>query len=1134
MSRSRSAVELKPLTVELFRDAFNRASYQRGIAYATEGRATVSGVFSDEEYLEIRGQCLGSGRSRYQTSVYISLSDDGLPVYEDSVCTCPVGVDCKHAVALLLIFAQRYAHLEASGDDTGHTGNAVATSPAAPSLQAETRAWLELFDQTEAGAADSGTGDASSPFIVYLFHPDRIPSLSLGKSKLLKRGGVSKPVGFTPQAGDLHEPTRRDFVRPDDALPLQLFLGLQADPYAYSAYYGARKEVSIIEEGGHVLIEHAARTGRLYVLDDMAKPLTLKDRQCRLEWRSDERGLQQLSFDLPRQVWVLPTWPPCYFDPEEHTIGPLDTQVPPDILKKLIQAPALAEHEAATVRAKLAELAKRAAIELPLPSAAEPERPAAPPTATLTLTTGRFMHEAASSLFDEYPIARLVFDYSEGVSVGGSEQPEPLATFKQQGEKRVLRRDLDSERAVWARLQSLGLESRLRRLPRYTWLNGSGDCLLSSPLDTRGWITLLDGGLAELEAEGIRIEYADDFPLQIAQPDDWFVALEEGSESDWFDLDLGVLIDGQRISLVPPLLNLLREQPAILQRINTLPDTERLPLPLDEKRFLPVPIPRLKAWLRPLLEFLDDDRPRLSRYHAAALAELGEHDAEWLGGDALRQLGEKLRNFAGITETQPAPQFGADLRPYQQTGLSWLQFLREYGFAGILADDMGLGKTVQTLAHIQLEKASGRADRPTLVIAPTSLLPNWAAEARQFAPDLKLVTLHGPDRAQHFDTMTSADLILTTYPLLVRDREVLTACEYHLLVLDEAQFIKNPKAQSHAAARQLKARHRLSLTGTPLENHLGELWAQFDFLMPGMLGTSKRFNETFRTPIEKHADSDARQQLGRRVAPFVLRRTKEQVLAELPPCTEIVRWIEFGDAQRDLYESLRIAFDKKLRTALALQGVGRSQIMILDALLKLRQVCCDPRLVKLGSAQQLGTQGIKHSAKLTELLSLVEELLDEGRRILLFSQFTSMIGLIEAEFRKRGWGFTKLTGQTRDREQPVRDFQEGRVPIMMISLKAGGTGLNLTAADTVIHYDPWWNPAVEAQATARAHRMGQDKPVFVYKLLGKGTVEEKILALQSRKRGLSDQLLAGKNDESGSHLISADDLDVLFEPLSAV
>jgi superfamily II DNA or RNA helicase len=1136
MARNPALVPIEEELTALFEDDFDPLTYQRGRAYAQQGRATVLDVVGGGETLQIVGQCVGSKGRTYQVSASIDASEHDMPFVLDDACTCPIGTKCKHVVALLLSFASRLGAGEALAEAPAHASPGKSDGNGASlALRPETLEWLALFETPEpAGSvAESLPPGASEAFVVYLFHPGPKPTLSLGKSKPLKRGGTSKPVSFTPQASDLYATARRDFVRPDDEVPLQLFLGQRSDPYAYGYGYGSRGEVPIVGEGGAVMLTHAARTGRLYVAGDMSAPLNVENRPLRLKWHTDERGRQHLAFDVPAHVHILPTWPPHFFDPHNRSVGALDSEWPAELLKKLIQAPALNEHEATLVRARLEDWSRHHAVTLPLPAALETHAPAAAPTATLTLTKGRFRHESMISLHDEYPIARLRFDYAEGVCAAGAERPEPLLQFERDGAKIVLRRDLDTERAVWRALQAVGLESRHQRMSGHEWLDDTGDCLLAKPADARGWIALLDGGLARLEAAGIRVEYADDFPFRLARPDDWFVALEEGSDSDWFDLDLGVLIDGERVSLVPPLLALFREQPHILKRLDALPDSERLPIHLDAQRILPVPVTRLRAWLRPLLEFLDDDRPRLSRYHAAALAELGEHDAQWLSGAALRELGERLRDFAGIEQVPPAPHFGATLRPYQQAGLNWLQFLRSYGLSGILADDMGLGKTVQTLAHLQLEKAAGRADRPSLVIAPTSLLPNWAAEARQFAPDLKVLTLHGPERARHFDAMADADLILTTYPLLVRDREALAACEYHLLVLDEAQFIKNPKAQSHAAARELVARHRLSLTGTPLENHLGELWAQFDFLMPGLLGNVRRFNEVFRTPIEKQGDGDARERLARRVAPFMLRRTKEQVLAELPPRTEIVRWVELTDAQRDLYESLRVAFDKKLREALATQGVGRSQIMILDALLKLRQACCDPRLVQLASAQQLGKKGLAASAKLAELMTLLEELLDEGRRVLLFSQFTSMLGLIEGELCRRKWPYAKLTGQTRDRDTPVRDFQDGRVPIFMVSLKAGGTGLNLTAADTVIHYDPWWNPAVEAQATARAHRIGQDKPVFVYKLLGRGTVEEKILALQARKRGLADQLLAGRGDEAGGHLITAEDLDVLFEPLTA-
>jgi SNF2 family DNA or RNA helicase len=359
----------------------------------------------------------------------------------------------------------------------------------------------------------------------------------------------------------------------------------------------------------------------------------------------------------------------------------------------------------------------------------------------------------------------------------------------------------------------------------------------------------------------------------------------------------------------------------------------------------------------------------------------------------------------------------------------------------------------------------------------------------------------------------------------VRDADALAAVDWHAVVLDEAQAIKNPAAKATQMACRLKARHRLCLTGTPVENHLGEAWSQFAFLMPGLLGDTKLFNRVFRTPIEKRGDAERRMLLARRVKPFILRRTKSEVEADLPPKSEIVRRIDLAGDQRDLYETLRLAMHDRVRREIAAKGLARSHILILDALLKLRQASCDPRLVKLDKAKR-----VKSSAKLEHLMEMLPGLVEEGRRVLLFSQFTSMLALIKEELAKDGIEYVELTGDTVDRATPVQRFQTGEVPLFLISLKAGGVGLNLTAADTVIHYDPWWNPAVEDQATDRAHRIGQDKPVFVYKLIAAGTVEERMLDLQERKRGIADALF--DPEQAGKAGFEEGDLDLLFRPLS--
>ena len=469
---------------------------------------------------------------------------------------------------------------------------------------------------------------------------------------------------------------------------------------------------------------------------------------------------------------------------------------------------------------------------------------------------------------------------------------------------------------------------------------------------------------------------------------------------------------------------------------------------------------------------------------------------------------------------------------------------------------MGLGKTAQALAHVLTEKNAGRLDRPVLVVLPTSLLFNWQAEAQRMAPGLRLLSLQGPDRADLFAQMASHDIVLTTYPLLWRDIEVLATQPFHLVVLDEAQMVKNAASRSARALRQLHSRHRLCLTGTPLENHLGELWAQFDWLMPGFLGDQRSFAARWRKPIEENGETLRAALLAQRVRPFILRRRKQDVARELPARTEVIQRIPLQGQQRELYESVRVAADKQVRRVLQRQNFAGAQISILDALLKLRQVCCDPYLVKHGphapplrgslppkgerfslgrpSAETSDIPPEMERAKLHALTELLLPLVDEGRRVLVFSQFTELLELVADALSALGLPFISLTGQTspQARSGVVQRFQAQEVPILLLSLKAGGVGLNMTAADTVIHMDPWWNPAVEEQATARAHRIGQDQPVFVYKLVIEGSIEERMLELQARKQALADGVLG--HDQEGAAKFDEADLQALLAPLGAL
>jgi SNF2 family DNA or RNA helicase len=386
---------------------------------------------------------------------------------------------------------------------------------------------------------------------------------------------------------------------------------------------------------------------------------------------------------------------------------------------------------------------------------------------------------------------------------------------------------------------------------------------------------------------------------------------------------------------------------------------------------------------------------------------------------------------------------------------------------------------------------------------------------------LRGLLLHGRRRRESFPLIDHMDVIVTGYSLLQVDSQILLEREYYMVILDEAQTIKNPQARVSVLARALRAEHRLALTGTPVENHLGELWSLFAFAQPGLLGEQRQFQQHYRTPIEKFALQSRAEALARRVNPFMLRRTKDAVASDLPPRIQIVESIVFDERQRDLYDGVRLASHRHIQQLVSAQGLARSQITVLDALLKLRQVCCDPRLLAATDAQEPAP-----SAKLEWLCGALPELIESGRRVLVFSQFTSMLRLIEAAVTALGIPYCLLHGQTRHRDQVITRFQSGAVPLFLISLKAGGAGLNLTAADTVIHYDPWWNPAVVAQATDRAHRIGQDKTVFVYKLIARDTVEEKILQLQAAKHTLASRIYT---DVGGSPAaLSAADIEALF------
>jgi superfamily II DNA or RNA helicase len=699
---------------------------------------------------------------------------------------------------------------------------------------------------------------------------------------------------------------------------------------------------------------------------------------------------------------------------------------------------------------------------------------------------------------------------------------------------RIAAVDRAHDRAARRMLESLGAVE-VDALEDCAVAPGSGIHFVLVDDDVHALCGFTSRAVPQLRAQGWRVDIDPAYPWQVVDAAAPLVAAVEAATDrpGWFDLELGVEIDGHVVSLLAPLLDLLET----IDDLDELARSRRrsIAIRVGERHWMPLPPERLRMLLAVLRGLYRDGRVGVLWGGAAALAELGvalhgqDRPAVWRGDPHIRDHAYALA--LGPRAAMPAlAGLRADLRPYQREGVAWLQHLRASGTGGVLADDMGLGKTLQTIAHLLAEREAGRlgpatGQPPALVVTLTSVAPNWLRELAKFAPDLKVLPLFGPARRARFAEIPAHDVIVTTYPLLARDRDELAAHRFHIAILDEAHAIKNIDAQVHDAARAIDAEHRVCLTGTPIENHLGELWAQMEFLMPGVLGDAERFRHEYRIPIEQLGDTRRLAALRERVKPFILRRTKDAVARDLPAKTELVRAVELASAQRELYESIRVAAHGDVRAQIKARGLGASTIAILDALLKLRQVCCDPRIAS-GLPPGAGLAG---SAKLDLLLAMIDEMLGQGRRILVFSQFARMLALVSEALLAKGVGHVTLTGQTADRQRPIDAFQNGRADVFLISLKAGGTGLNLTRADTVIHYDPWWNPAAQAQATDRAHRIGQEHPVFVYNLIAAGSVEERMLGLQRHKRRLADGILAAGG--AGAGALTEADVDDLLAPL---
>lgn len=1170
--------------------------WARGSALFKSGAVRRLAISPKDDHWSLKGDVQGSQLGPYQLTISLALMPDGAVDYWRSNCSCPVGLQCKHGVALIHQAARQ-------GPSEADLARGLAVPPAGLTrpptrgdaqqrmaevnrLEAEARLvnWLLALDKAGGfadgdapgghGPGTSGAADRPEQY-VYLLSvvgaPRAAPMLQLEAVVSYPKvtGGWAKPKLVRTQPGKGQAVFDR--ASDTDRQVLQLLRALPRHQNYYSAYSGA--PCAVLEgQIGLLAVQQAASTGRLFadaggstvgVPLQWGEPLPMDWHWQAVPGGRGEDSHWALSARLPGAATALcHNSPPMYLDAVAGLCGPAHAPgMEAAQLQVLLQAPPLS---AAALQKYQAEVARHLG-PLPLPPVLQglARLDGVAPVARLHLSPT----PAAGVAYMGLITAQLRFDYQGHVGWWAGQNLSVLVDDLAGGEGKVLlQRDGRAEIEAVSRLMELGLLGVDEGLfgipgerPQGAWmlwadegfaaLRGAGFALTVAP-ELDGWITHAQAIHVHLGPEGQGGDGDDGGGDAFGLDDDGGAGADaaaqgawaEGAEpapSPWFELSLGIEIDGQRHNILPWLPDLIAAATAAPAHpadpdgaAGSLPPYLYLPSP-GGHGFVRLPTDTLRPWLAALLDLAGDrahdfsgESLRLSRLEALRTsASLGE-GAVWEGAGSLHALVRQLQGQGGLPEVPVPAGVHAQLRPYQQQGLNWLQFLRANGLAGVLADDMGLGKTLQTLAHIQVEKDAGRLVHPVLIVAPVSLMGNWEREAARFTPGLRSVVLHGKERHALAESMAEHDLVIAPYSLLQRDRERWLEARWHMVVLDEAQNIKNATTNAAQVVAQLQANHRLCLSGTPMENHLGEIWSLFHFLMPGFLGSQQRFRDLFRNPIERQGNTERLAQLRARITPFMLRRAKSVVAHELPPKIETVMPVELSGAQADLYETIRLGMEKTVREALHAKGLARSQITILDALLKLRQVCCDPQLVPLEAARKVHT-----SAKLAQLMEMLPEMLAEGRRILLFSQFTSMLALIEAELSKHGLPWVKLTGQSQKRDAIIDRFTSGEVPLFLISLKAGGVGLNLPQADTVIHYDPWWNPAVEAQATDRAHRIGQTQSVWVVKLVARGTIEERILALQEKKAQLAESLYQGAAERK-QPLFTESDLAELLQPLS--
>ena len=1032
---------------------FDFRTVRKGQDYLCRGK--VASALLKEPH-RIDGIVEGSQSQHYQTTIIFNTNDAHI---RDTKCTCPVRERCKHAVAVALAFClanpngvvfdinQLSAEEIATKNllerlrETDPSKNTYDTDVDAseegaqrrnidknlylklPSRSIERRlgsiaaALAAATQEAEAREKQKEKVSSSSEFgqqLIYILHDSEYssrPSITLNRAKVKKNGkfGQLNEVSLHK----LIDPEGDSYITKSDQAVADLWLFRQG-PHAPTSFFRTFDEVLDVDsELTNIVVQKVVATGRAYARNVQSNPLVMGDTlKGQLVW-SEENDLLRLdlvALTPPEQnnaLYPCLRWhTPWYLDAVNSICGPVDTGIGLEILDLLLGLPPISRDEVAGFSLMLTEQNLQDLVPLP-PGSEQFQTLLKSPTPILKIMTVRAQSKiklkAGAPVDEDQTILAAALSFDDL-----SLNPFPYAD--NDGNLILEREDLSAKKQAKAKLTECGLIE----LDQSAIGSGRSETTYYGMEKPSQWLEFARE-IESLRQQGWKISHEteeDLNPLDV-NDEDLNIGVEEHDNTWWLSMSLSIDVDGKKVSLLPILISAIRSlkfqngiTPEAIEQLNY---NDKFVSFLPGGKMIALPFDRVRAILLSLQEIIwkvtqTTDKIKLSFLEAAELLSAPElANAHWSGGERLRNLAKQLRKlmFGGANRIPKTLQ--TELRPYQIEGVAWLQLMAETGFGGILADDMGLGKTIQLLAHICLEKEKDDLKTPFLVVCPTTVVPNWQAEATRFAPHLRVLAITGKNRAQSYETIYDYDIVISTYALLARDEEKLKEINWHGIALDEAQAVKNHKTAASKVLLKLKTKQRFCMTGTPIQNHIGELWSYFAFLVPGLLGDVTTFNSNIRYPIEKDGNSVVRDALINRLRPFILRRTKQQVLAELPEKTTIIKYVELEHDQRDLYEIVRLSSTKRVRDEIDKKGFKLSQIMILSALMQLRQVCCDPHLVKLEAAEKA-----QNSAKLEALMTMLPELVEEGRKILVFSQFTSMLEIIKRRLLESKIAFVEI------------------------------------------------------------------------------------------------------------------------------